>query len=332
MEASSILYSISAVIGTLIVAFFVGLWLPGIERKFVHARIQQRIGPPISSPGFMAPLKFFFKETIIPNSPLPRLYNALPLVGLLSIFFILLFLIPEMYFLGALTSVIAIVGLLKVEEVVYVFMGSLSRSIMSLRMPFPDIVKGAKHHDVPRSFLEDLSAMRAFRLIAFGSFPIYIALFVPVAMAGSIFLSDIVAYQQTQGPILFTLAGALGAIVFFIGYMILLNEYPFAILKTKADVIEGPYMEYASKYRSYIYITRGFLMFTLGSMFSVLFLGLPPNILSWSILVNIAVALIFPIFMAIFSAFAPIFTFKQFYPVAAGVSLLGVLAIVVAFF
>jgi energy-converting hydrogenase B subunit O len=332
MEASSILYSISAVIGTLIVAFFVGLWLPGIERKFVHARIQQRIGPPISSPGFMAPLKFFFKETIIPNSPLPRLYNALPLVGLLSIFFILLFLIPEMYFLGALTSVIAIVGLLKVEEVVYVFMGSLSRSIMSLRMPFPDIVKGAKHPDVPRSFLEDLSAMRAFRLIAFGSFPIYIALFVPVAMAGSIFLSDIVAYQQTQGPILFTLAGALGAIVFFIGYMILLNEYPFAILKTKADVIEGPYMEYASKYRSYIYITRGFLMFTLGSMFSVLFLGLPPNILSWSILVNIAVALIFPIFMAIFSAFAPIFTFKQFYPVAAGVSLLGVLAIVVAFF
>lgn len=237
-----------------------------------------------------------------------------------------------MYFLGALTSVIAIVGLLKVEEVVYVFMGSLSRSIMSLRMPFPDIVKGAKHPDVPRSFLEDLSAMRAFRLIAFGSFPIYIALFVPVAMAGSIFLSDIVAYQQTQGPILFTLAGALGAIVFFIGYMILLNEYPFAILKTKADVIEGPYMEYASKYRSYIYITRGFLMFTLGAMFSVLFLGLPPNILSWSILVNIAVALIFPIFMAIFSAFAPIFTFKQFYPVAAGVSLLGVLAIVVAFF
>ena len=332
MEASSILYSISAVIGTLIVAFFVGLWLPGIERKFVHARIQQRIGPPISSPGLMAPLKFFFKETIIPNSPLPRLYNALPLIGLLSIFFILLFLIPEMYFLGALTSVIAIVGLLKVEEVVYVFMGSLSRSIMSLRMPFPDIVKGAKHPDVPRSFLEDLSAMRAFRLIAFGSFPIYIALFVPVAMAGSIFLSDIVAYQQTQGPILFTLAGALGAIVFFIGYMILLNEYPFAILKTKADVIEGPYMEYASKYRSYIYITRGFLMFTLGAMFSVLFLGLPPNILSWSILVNIAVALIFPIFMAIFSAFAPIFTFKQFYPVAAGVSLLGVLAIVVAFF
>ncbi|MCK9151453.1 respiratory chain complex I subunit 1 family protein [Methanobacterium alcaliphilum] len=331
MEASTIIYSTAAVIGTIIVAFIVSVWLPGIERKFVHARIQQRIGPPISSPGFMAPLKFFFKETIVPNSPLPRLYNALPLFALASIFFILLFLTPQMYFLGALTSVIAIVGLLKVEEVIYVFMGSLSRSVMSMDMPFPDVVKGAKHQGLSRSFLEDLSSMRAFRLIAFGSFPLYLAIFVPVAMAGSIFLGDIVAYQQTHGPVLFSVAGIIGAIVFFIGYMILLNEYPFAILKTKADVIEGPYMEYAAKYRAYNYITRGFLMFTLGALFSVLFLGIPPNIFSIGILVNIAVALIFPIFMAVMSAFSPIFTYKQFYPVVAGVSLLGILAIIAAF-
>ena len=101
----------------------------------------------------------------------------------------------------------------------------------------------------------------------------YIALFVPVAMSKSIYISGIVAYQQIHGPILFTLAGILGAIVFFIGYMILLNEYPFAILKTKADVIEGPLMEYAAKYRAYVYITRGFLMFVLASIFTTLFLG-----------------------------------------------------------
>jgi energy-converting hydrogenase B subunit O len=331
MEASTIIYSTAAVIGTIIVAFIVSLWLPGIERKFVHARIQQRIGPPISSPGFMAPLKFFFKETIIPNSPVPRLYSALPIVAIISIFFILLFLIPQMYFLGALASVIAIVGLLKVEEMIYVFMGSLSQSVMSLSMPFPDIVKGAKHQNVTRSFLENLSSARAFRLIAFGSFPLYMAIFVPVVMAGSVFLGDIVSYQQIHGPVLFSVAGVIGAIVFFMGYMILLNEYPFAILKTKADVIEGPYMEYAAKSRAYIYMTRGFLMFTLGALFSVLFLGIPPNILTWGILVNIGVALIFPIFMAVMSAFSPIFTYKQFYPVVTGLSLLGVLAIIAAF-
>lgn len=330
--STTIINSALAVIGTLIVAFFVSLWLPGIERKFVHARIQQRVGPPLSSPGFMAPIKFFFKETIIPNSPMPRLYNALPLISLLSIFFILLFLIPQMYFLGALTSIIAIVGLLKVEEVIYMFMGALSRSILSKRMPFPDVVKGAKHPDTTRSFIEELSSLRAFRLIAFGSFPIYITLFIPVAMAKSLYLSEIVAYQQISGPILFTVAGIIGTIVYFIGSMILLNEYPFAILKTKADVIEGPIMEYAAKSRAYVYITRGFLIFVLASLYATLFLGIAPNILNPMFLITIGTAIIFPILMAILSAFAPIFTFKQFYPVVAGTSILGILGIIAAFF
>jgi energy-converting hydrogenase B subunit O len=323
--------SLIAVIGTLIVALLVSVWLPGIERKFVQARIQQRVGPPISSAGIMAPIKFFFKETIKPNSPMPRLYNTLPLISILSIVFILLFIMPQLYVFAALTSIIAIVGLLKIEEVIYMFMGSLSKSVMSLKMPFPDIVKGAKHPETPRSFLEELSSLRAFRLIAFGSFPLYIALFVPVAMSKSIYLSGIVAYQQIHGPVLFTLAGILGAVVFFIGYMILLNEYPFAILKTKADVIEGPLMEYAAKYRAYVYLTRGLLMFVLASLFTTLFLGIPPNLFSWNILVTIGVALIFPILMAVMSAFSPIFTYKQFYPTVAGVSVLGILAIIFSF-
>lgn len=325
------LIALIAVIGTLIVAFVVSVWLPGIERKFVHARIQQRIGPPISSPGLMAPIKFFFKEIINPNSPMPGLYNALPIIGIIITIMLLIIVMPQLYFLAAFASVIALVGLLKIEEILYMFMGSLSKSVLSIRMPFPDLVKGAKHPDVPRSFVEELSSMRAFRLIAFGSFPIYIAIFVPVAMAGSIFLSDIVAYQQLHGPVLFTIGGILGAIVFFVGFMILLNEYPFAILKTKADVIEGPLLEYASKYRAYVYISRGLLIFVLSSIFATLFLGLPPSLLSWTILLNIVVALAFTIIMAIVSAFSPIFTFKQFYPVVAGVSILGILAIIASF-
>lgn len=325
------LIALTAVIGTLIVALFVSVWLPGIERKFIHARIQQRIGPPLSSPGIMAPIKFFFKEIINPNSPMPGVYNALPIIGLIITIFLLLITMPHLYVLAAFTSVIALVGLLKVEEILYMFMGSLSKSIMSLKMPFPDLVKGAKHPEGPRSFVEELSSMRAFRLIAFGSFPIYIAIFVPVAMAGSLYLGDIVSYQQVHGPILFSVAGILGAIVFFIGFMILLNEYPFAIMKTKADVIEGPLLEYASRYRAFVYISRGFLIFVLASIFATLFLGLPPNILSWTILLNIAVALIFTVIMAVMSAFSPIFTFKQFYPVVTGVSIIGILAIIASF-
>ncbi|MDD1775681.1 MAG: NADH-quinone oxidoreductase subunit H [Methanobacterium sp.] len=325
------LIAVLAVIGTLIVAFVVSVWLPGIERKLIQARIQQRIGPPLSSPGLMAPIKFFFKEIINPNSPMPKLYNALPLIGIIITLFLLMIIMPQLYPLAAFTSVIALVGLLKIEEVLYMFMGTLSKSVLSVKMPFPDVVKGAKHPEVPRSFIEELSSMRAFRLIAFGSFPIYLAIFIPVAMAGSIFIEDIVAYQQLHGPVLFSLAGILGAVVYFFGFMILLNEYPFSILKTKADVIEGPLLEYASKYRAYVFISRGLLIFVLACIFSTLFLGIPPNILSWTILLNIVVTLAFTILMAIVSAFSPIFTFKQFYPVVAGISLLGVLGIIASF-
>ncbi|MEA4956386.1 NAD(P)H-quinone oxidoreductase subunit 1, chloroplastic [bioreactor metagenome] len=332
MSNITIIYSILAVIGTLVLALIVGTLLPGIERKYIQARIQQRIGPPVTSPGIMAPIKFFFKENISPNSPVPALYKSLPIVCFIVVVLILVALTPQMYFFGAFASIIAIIGFLKVEEVAYVLMGSLSKSIMSLGLPFPDIVKGASHPNAQRSYLEDLSSNRAFRMIAFGSFPLYLSIFIPVAMTGSIFLGDIVNYQHLNGPFILTVSGVIGTIVFFIGYMILLNEYPFNILKAKADVIEGPYMEYASKYRSFVYITRGFLMFTLGALFSVLFIGLPPNIFSWSILVNILVAVIFPVIMGIMSAFSPVFTYRQFYPVVVASSLLGVLGIAIGLF
>ncbi len=333
MEFTNILNSYVAVFGTLIVSLLICMFLPGIERKFIHARIQQRIGPPVSSPGLMAPIKFFFKESITPNSPMPEVYNKLPLIGLIVITLIFLILMPQFYFLGVFASILTIIGLLKIEEIIYIFMGSLSKSVMSMNMPFPDDVKGAKQYkQATKSFIEDISANRAFKLIAFGSIPIYLALFVPVVKSSSLLLSDIIIYQQINGPILFSFAGVIGAIVFFIGYMILLNEYPFAILKTKADVIEGPYMEYAANSRAFVVISRAFLMFTLATLFSVLFLGLPPNIFNWSFLVNIFIVILFPVLMGVFSAFSPVFTYKQFYPFVIGTSLLGVLAIIGAFF
>ena len=200
---------------------------------------------------------------------------------------------------------------------------------MSVRLPIPDLAKGAAHTNTTRSFMEDISARRSLRMITYGSFPLYLAVLAPITYCGSIFLKDIVQYQQANGPFLFTVSGAIAAIVFFMGYMILLNEYPFSIIKAKSDVIEGPYMEYAAKYRSVVFVTRGFLMFVLGALFSVLFIGIPPNVFSWGILVNIVVALIFVFMMGIFSAFTPVFTNRQLLPTIVGTSLLGVLAIVI---
>ena len=328
MFENTIINSIIMVILTVLVCFIISTLLPGIERKYIHARIQQRIGPPVTSPGIMAPIKFMFKENVEVSSPVPGLYKALPIICFIVVLCVLIALTPQTYKISALASLVAIVGFLKVEEICYVLMGALSKSVMSVNMPFPDNVKGAVHLNATKSFIEDISARRSLRMITYGSFPLYLALFATITQSRSIFLSDIVAYQQANGPFLFTISGAIAAIVFFIGYMIILNEYPFSIIKAKSDVIEGPYMEYAAKYRAVVVVTRGFFMFVLGAIFSVLFIGIPPTILSWGILVNIAVALIFVFMMGIFSAFSPVFTNRQLLPTILGATLLGILSIV----
>lgn len=329
MFENTIINSILAVILTVIVCFVISTLLPGIERKYIHARIQQRIGPLVISPGIMAPIKFMFKENVKVESPVSGLYKSLPIICFIAVLCVLIALTPQAYKIPALASLVAVVGFLKVEEICYVLMGALSKSVMSVRMPFPDQIKGAAHQNANRSFVEDISARRSLRMITYGSFPLYLALFAPVTAARSIFLADIVAYQQANGPFLFTVAGGIAAIVFFIGYMIILNEYPFSIIKAKSDVIEGPYMEYAAKYRAVVYLTRGFFMFVLGCVFSVLFIGIPPNIFSWGIIVNIVVALIFVFMMGIFSAFSPVFTNRQLLPTILGTTLLGILAVVI---
>ena len=329
MFENTILNSILAVILTVLVCFIISTLLPGIERKYIHARIQQRIGPIVISPGIMAPLKFMFKENVEIRSPVPGLYKALPVICFIVVLCVLIALTPQAYKIPALSSLVAVVGFLKVEEICYVLMGALSKSVMSVNMPFPDRVKGAAHRKSNRSFIEDISARRSLRMITYGSFPLYLSLFAPITAARSIFLEDIVAYQHAHGPFLFTVAGGIAAIVFFIGYMIILNEYPFSIIKAKSDVIEGPYMEYAAKYRAVVVLTRGFFMFVLGCVFSVLFIGVPPTIMSWGILVNIAVALIFVFMMGIFSAFSPVFTNRQLLPTILGATLLGILAVII---
>ena len=211
---------IVAVILTVLVCFVISTLLPGIERKYVHARIQQRIGPLVIAPGIMAPIKFMFKENIEVSSPVPKLYKVLPIICFIVVLCVFIALTPQAYKIPALASLVAIVGFLKVEEICYVLMGALSKSVMSVKMPFPDRVKGAVHLKAPLSFIEDISAKRSLRMITYGSFPLYLALFAPVTAARSIFLQDIVTFQQVHGSFLFTVAGGLAAIVFFIGYLI----------------------------------------------------------------------------------------------------------------
>ena len=322
-------YSIIYVIVTFIIGGFVALWLPGIEKK-AEARVQQRIGPQLSSPGIYTTLKFFFKHALKPTAVMPRLYNALPIITLVVVAALFLILIPPvMVAWGPFASIVAVVGLLKVEEVMYLFMSSFSQSLMSKSMPFPDQAKGGKHRDAKQSFLEAISANRSLKLVSFGSLPFYLALFIPVIMAGSIDLSAIVKYQVANGPILFTLPGIIGTIVFFVGFLIILNANPFAYLEGHSDVIQGPIMEYMSKSRAVYTMAHASLIFVGSCIYSTLFLGMPPA-MSISFIVPIVCSIIITMAIAVTSAFAPLFTNREFYPTVIATSMIAVIGIITA--
>lgn len=330
-------FIISSVVLVVIALFFGPVFL-GIERK-IQARIQQRIGPPILTPGTWSILKFWYKKPFRPNSPMPRLYHALLPLTLVGIFFILWLTNPEWWGILSLATLVAIVGIMKVEELMYVLMGALSRSILSVSMPYGDMVKGAVAKGNIRRFFEGQSAVRFIKHITIASFPIYIAIFIPAVMVRSIYVEDIVAAQGdflNLHPILFTVPGFIGAVVYFVGFVAQLNDYPFTIAKAKGDLIEGAPLEYGAHARGNYYILRGVWMFILSSLFVTLFFGIPPvvNFTSWvgisQLVMHVLLTFVLPIIVSVLSAFGPILTFKQLYPISFGFTAIGVFAVLLA--
>ncbi|WP_457613834.1 respiratory chain complex I subunit 1 family protein [Methanocaldococcus sp.] len=312
-----------SVLGIPALAFAISTYIPGIQRK-IEARIQQRIGPNILSPGFWSVFKFIFKEVKLPDASLPRLYNLLPLLSIAVLWIILA--ITSLTSFHILSNEIGIVGLLKLEEMMYVILGSLSFSIMGWRMPYIDECKGTPFIKTLKISLEQLGAIRSFKMITIGSFPFYLATFLPFIQKKSIFLKDIVGE-----PFLLSLAGIFGAVCYFIGYLIMIKEYPFSITHTKADVIEGPTMELIGRYRAIYLASTELLMITLGSLFATLYLGIAPDINNpITIVENLAIAVIFPILATFVRAFSPVLLFKQIYPISYVATLIGVIGFVFA--
>ena len=312
---------ILSVLGIPLIAFAVSTWIPGIQRK-IQARIQQRKGPSISAPGFWALFKFLAKTNKEPNSIMPKLYKILPLVSFIVIWTILAS--TSITDTIVLSNLIVIAGLLKIEEMVYVIMGSLVSSVMGVSMPFIDECKGSNFLNNIKMSLEQLGAVRAFKMITIGSFPFYMATIIPFIPHKSIYLNSVVGEN-----ILFTIGGLFGALAYLIGYVIMTNDYPFAIMHTKADVIEGPTMEYSGTYRALYLSVKELLMITLGSLFATLYLGIAPDVANpITIIENFAIALVFPILGSIISAFTPVLTFRQVYPISLYATIIAFIGII----
>ena len=96
-----------------------------------------------------------------------------------------------------------------------------------------------------------------------------------------------------------------------------------------SDVIQGPIMEYMSKSRAVYTIAHASLIFVGSCLYSTLFLGIPPA-MSVSFIVPIVCSIIITMAIAVTSAFAPLFTNREFYPTVIATSMIAVIGIITA--
>jgi NADH-quinone oxidoreductase subunit H len=229
-----------------------------LERKFA-ARMQSRIGPYRVGPhGLLQPiadaLKLMMKEDVVPRAADRPVYNLAPIVFLIPCMLIFATM-PFAPGLGVADLNIGVLFFLAVSamEIVGLFMGGWgSNNKYAL-----------------------LSAMRAVNQIISYDLPFIFAALVPVALAGSMRLSDIAAAQAGWfGWFLFyPVIGQLAFIAYIIATLAAENRVPFDILEAESELVAGFRVEYSGM--KFALIQLGEYAHMIGTSFlgALLFLG-----------------------------------------------------------
>ncbi len=229
-----------------------------LERKFA-ARMQSRIGPYRVGPhGLLQPiadaLKLMMKEDVVPRAADRHVYNLAPIVFLVPCMLIFATM-PFAPGLGVADLNIGVLFFLAVSamEIVGLFMGGWgSNNKYAL-----------------------LSAMRAVNQIISYDLPFIFAALVPVALAGSMRLSDIAAAQAGWFGwfVFYPVIGQLAFIAYIIATLAAENRVPFDILEAESELVAGFRVEYSGM--KFALIQLGEYAHMIGTSFlgALLFLG-----------------------------------------------------------
>jgi len=249
---------ISTVGGTILVLFFgiiFGLVLLGIDRVLA-ARMQARIGPPLSQP-FTDVRKLFTKENIIPENAIPFLFNIAPIVALASTVVVLLYL-PFGGFDPILSG-----------------SGDLILVMYLLTMPALALVAGGFASGSPYA---TVGAQREMVTMIAYEFPlaiVIIAIAWKLATAGVAFPFSLTAI--TAAPI-WGLVGPIGLIGVILLLVVLLivtpaevSRVPFDTPEAETELAGGVLVEYSGKNLAMFYIAQGVKTLVMSTLIVALF-------------------------------------------------------------
>jgi len=233
-----------------------GMLYRGIDRKLV-AHMQGRVGPPIVQP-FRDVRKLLMKENIIPEGAISWLFNAAPLLALISTGSLLLFipLFGQPALLGTYGDMILVLYLLIIPSLAFVLGGFASSSpyatvgaqremiiMMSYEAPLAVVALGIAWR------ISHVTAANPFLMSTIAEYPIW-SLLGPVGVIGVLLM-------------LFTL------IVVTVGEA---AKVPFDIAEAETEIAGGLLVEYSGRNLSLFYLSDVIKAFAMSSLVVALFI------------------------------------------------------------
>ncbi|MCD6246948.1 MAG: NADH-quinone oxidoreductase subunit H [Candidatus Diapherotrites archaeon] len=241
----------------ILLALFIALLFNGIERKLI-ARMQARIGPPITQP-FIDVKKLFIKENIVPDNAIPWIFNAMPLIALASSLLVLLY-IP----FGGMPALLQNYGDLIL--VVYIML------IPSLALAIGAFASGSPYASIgaQREIVIMISYEFVLSVIVIAVAWLFSLAF-PQANAFSFATINEHAIWSVAGPV-----GIAGLLLLFISSLAVMpakiGKLPIDIAEAKTEIADGVLVEYSGRNLALLHMAQATRMFAFASLIVALFL------------------------------------------------------------
>jgi NADH-quinone oxidoreductase subunit H len=253
--STGLVHFISYIIGGGILAtaaMLLVLFLIWLERKLI-GRIQDRLGPNRVGPfGLFQTLadmlKIFIKEHITPEGADRVPYELGPVLSVAAVLMVWAVLPFARTTMGTDLSVglLFIFAVGSIGELAVILAGWGSNNKYAL-----------------------LGSFRAVALLISYSIPMLIVLLVPVMLAGSLRLNDLVQAQNVWYIVL----APVPALIFFISSVAEVGRSPFDLTEAESEIVSGFNIEYSGLKFGMFYVADFLHAFTISLIFSTIFLG-----------------------------------------------------------
>jgi NADH-quinone oxidoreductase subunit H len=253
--SSGLINFIMTLLGVLVIAIFVlvlDIFLVWVERKVV-ARFQDRLGPNRLGPfGLIQPvadvIKLLIKEDITPTNADRVVYNLAPILALATVLMLWAVIPFSPTLLGANidVGVLYIISIGAIGTLGIIMAGWASNNKYAL-----------------------LGAFRTVAQVVSYEVPMVIALLVPVILARSMAIQDIVEKQT----IWYIVLAPVTALIFLITAIAELGRAPFDLIEAESEIVAGFHIEYTGMKFGLFYAGELLHALTMGALFSSFFLG-----------------------------------------------------------